>query len=262
MAAGALLLVGAFAVQTFSTPRTPLPLGTVPQGPAAPAAAAGAVSGGGAAGTLVAGRAGGGSSAGYVQGSGSGARTIRFRAARAPVPAGKLAPVALVLPGRPAAPVIPQGVTAGRLDIPEAVGTLGWWTGGAGMEAAAGSIVIAGHVDSGSQGKGYLAALRELPVGARIVLRGVGGAGAPDRTFAVAARRTYLKSEGLPASVFDQSVQARLVLITCTGPFDPTTRSYPDNLVVYAVPVPATAAASTPVQSLVPPPAPSAVPEP
>jgi hypothetical protein len=37
--------------------------------------------------------------------------------------------------------------------------------------------------------------------------------------------------------VFDRTVATRLVLITCTGIFDDTTRSYQDNLVLYGVPV-------------------------
>jgi shikimate kinase len=38
--------------------------------------------------------------------------------------------------------------------------------------------------------------------------------------------------------VFSLDVPARLVLVTCTGAYDPATRSYRDNLVVYASPVP------------------------
>jgi hypothetical protein len=58
------------------------------------------------------------------------------------------------------------------------------------------------------------------------------------------------------------------VLITCTGPFDQATHSYPDNLVVYAVPVPArvplpvAAPVSNPAPSAMPPVVPSVVPEP
>jgi hypothetical protein len=144
-------------------------------------------------------------------------------------------PVALALDGRAKAPVIPEGVTKGALDIPESVSTLGWWTGGAGLGAPSGSLVIAGHVDSAKQGRGYFADLRDVTPGQHITVE---GSDKSVRNYVVTGRRNYQKSEGLPASVFDQAVQARLVLITCTGPFDTTARSYKDNLVVYAVPSP------------------------
>ena len=37
--------------------------------------------------------------------------------------------------------------------------------------------------------------------------------------------------------LFDQRIGHRLVLMTCTGAFDPATRSYDQNLVVTAEPV-------------------------
>jgi hypothetical protein len=39
-----------------------------------------------------------------------------------------------------------------------------------------------------------------------------------------------------PAEAFDRIGRARLVLITCGGPFDPSTGNYRDNIVAYAVP--------------------------
>ena len=141
--------------------------------------------------------------------------------------------MALALPGHDSAPVIPEEVTAGQLDLPKVVSTLGWWSGGAGLDASAGSIVIAGHVDSADQGLGYFVALREVRPGARVDVRGTDGG---TRHYVVTGRRSYSKSVGLPGEIFDQSVVTRLVLITCTGRFDRVARSYEDNLVVFAVP--------------------------
>jgi len=42
------------------------------------------------------------------------------------------------------------------------------------------------------------------------------------------------KHQGLPAAVFSTTGPARLVLITCGGPFNAAARSYQDNIVVFA----------------------------
>jgi hypothetical protein len=54
-------------------------------------------------------------------------------------------------------------------------------------------------------------------------------------TYRVVGRRTYAK-QALPSEVFATSGPARLVLITCGGPFNTVTHHYRDNIVVYAVP--------------------------
>jgi len=155
------------------------------------------------------------------------------RAGTARVPAGRIAPVTLSLGGTRPASVVPVGDRAGHVDVPEVVSTLGWWIGGAGLEPGAGSVVVVGHVDSAGQGTGYLAALRKVAAGEEITVHGADGS---VHRYTVTGRRTYRKTQGLPGSVFDQSVQSRLVLITCTGAFDTARRRYEDNLVVYAVP--------------------------
>ena len=144
-------------------------------------------------------------------------------------------PTLVTLPGGKAR-VVHAGVSRGALEVPENVDQVGWWVDGAGVTSTSGTIVVAGHVDSARQGLGAFARLRNLSPGSRVLLRSASGAA---RTFVVSGRRSYAKSSGLPSSVFDQSSALRLVLITCTGRFDPVKRSYEDNLVVYAVPVPA-----------------------
>jgi hypothetical protein len=150
---------------------------------------------------------------------------IRTRAA-APV-----APTLVKLPGV-SARVVRAAVTRGALDVPEDVDEVGWWTGGAGVTSRSGTIVLAGHVDSARQGLGAFAVLRKVPVGTHVRLSG----GGSSRSFVVTGRRSYAKSTGLPSSLYTQDVGLRLVLVTCTGAFDPVKRSYADNLVVYAAP--------------------------
>ena len=53
-------------------------------------------------------------------------------------------------------------------------------------------------------------------------------------TYVVQARRRYAK-DALPwRDLFQQDVEARLLLVTCGGDFDRAARSYRDNVVVYA----------------------------
>jgi hypothetical protein len=60
--------------------------------------------------------------------------------------------------------------------------------------------------------------------------------GADGRTTAyrVTSVRTYAKRR-LPLSLFSRNGPARLVLVTCGGPFDRSTGHYPLNVVVTAV---------------------------
>jgi hypothetical protein len=152
---------------------------------------------------------------------------IGSRAARA----ASVAPTLVALPGVTAR-VVRAAVTGGALDIPEDVGKVGWWTGGAGVTSRSGTIVLAGHVDSARQGLGAFASLRHVSVGTRVRISG----GGSSRSFVVTGRRSYAKSTGLPASLYAQDVGLRLVLVTCTGVFDPVKRTYEDNLVLYAAP--------------------------
>lgn len=131
------------------------------------------------------------------------------------------------------APVVPVGDHGdGQLALPEDPGTVGWWVGSTPAGDPRGSTILAGHVDSASQGLGALAVLRTLPLGTAVVLVDAFGTSHPYR---VAARRSYPKT-ALPREVLRARGVPRLVLITCGGPFDQVRRSYRDNLVVYAVP--------------------------
>jgi len=246
--AGVGLLLTAATLQSVSQPRIPPDFGTVPEAAVVLRAASASGTSPGA-GTRVGVNAGGGKvlSGGPVTSGDPGSAGDPSRASRSSrrgvqpaggassvrVPAGKTAPTSLSLTGHGAAPVVPVGDRAGRLDVPDRVSTVGWWVGGAGLEATAGSIVVVGHVDAAGQGNGYLSALRQVAAGDKVSVTGADGS---VHRFVVTGRRAYRKAQGLPPTVFDQAVQIRLVLITCTGAFDPVARRYEDNLVVYAVP--------------------------
>ncbi|MGC4768638.1 class F sortase [Micromonospora sp. DT44] len=141
--------------------------------------------------------------------------------------------------------VIPEiGVTAtvnavginertNEFEVPPSVDEIGWYRYGPGLEADAGSVVIAGHVDSARQGKGAFYRLRELDQGDMLTATGSDGAA---RRYRVVAREEYAKTKIPLDRYFARDGKPRLTLITCGGPFDAKARRYRDNIVVTAVP--------------------------
>jgi hypothetical protein len=146
-------------------------------------------------------------------------------------------PLELVIPAmKLKATVAAVGVDArtGEFDVPPSVDRVGWYRFGPGVEATAGSIVVAGHVDSAAQGKGAFFALGRLAKGERITVAGADGA---ERVFTVVARERYAKTRIPLDKYFARSGRVRLTLITCGGPFAARTGHYRDNVVVTAAPV-------------------------
>lgn len=160
-----------------------------------------------------------------------------------PVTGGDLPADAEAVP--PVRLVIPEiGVTAtvnavginertNEFEVPPSVDEIGWYRYGPGLEADAGSVVIAGHVDSASQGKGAFFRLRELDRGDTLTATGSDGTA---RRYRVVAREEYAKTKIPLDRYFARDGKPRLTLITCGGPFDAKARKYRDNIVVTAVP--------------------------
>jgi sortase (surface protein transpeptidase) len=152
-----------------------------------------------------------------------------------PTPADEVAvPARLAVPGLGVdAPLDPVGVRAdGQLDLPEDVDRVGWYRFGP-TPGAAGSAVLAGHVDSAAQGLGALAALREAAPGDEVQV--TDAAGGVTRWRVVG--RELIEKRALPLdTLFARTGPPRLVLITCGGPFLADLGSYRDNVVVVAEP--------------------------
>jgi hypothetical protein len=144
-----------------------------------------------------------------------------------------LVPVRIELPDRGVtAPVVSTGTGLdGVVAAPDPPTTVGWWAPGALAGAAAGTTVLAGHVDSRA-GLGVFAVLRDVAVGERVLVRGADG---DVRTYRTTGRRQVAKT-ALPADLFAPGGPPRLALVTCGGGFDRAVRRYPDNVIVYAVP--------------------------
>jgi sortase family protein len=122
---------------------------------------------------------------------------------------------------------------AGILGVSPNIQHTGWWVDGAQPGDRAGAVLIAGHVDKAGVGPGAFFHLKNAKPGDKVELTAAGG-----RTFAykVVSVKSYLKQQ-LPADVWSRRGPARLVLVTCGGPFDRKARHYRDNVVLTAVPV-------------------------
>ena len=153
-------------------------------------------------------------------------------------------PASQVYPFRPTELKLPSGATApidvagvgvdGSLSVPADPSRVGWWDGGALVDEPYGSVVLAGHLDSREFGIGVLVQLRDLHPGDELVL----SAGEQAVRFRVTSTQSVPKALlGSAADAFAQDVPHRLVLITCSGPYDRAAHAYPDNLVVIATPV-------------------------
>ena len=131
--------------------------------------------------------------------------------------------------------VTPVGVALdGQLDVPADAASVSWYRFGSGPSQP-GSTVLAGHVDFDGR-EGVFWRLDEVPVGQRVEVTTSSGI----EVFTVTATRRYAKTALPLDELFDRDGPSRLVLITCGGSFDRTARSYRDNVVVIAEPIPRT----------------------
>ena len=143
-------------------------------------------------------------------------------------------PQEVLLPGGRSALVEPAATRDGVLEVPPQVDRVGWWDGSAQVGDPFGSTVLAGHVDAREQGVGVFAALLSVGVGDVVEVLGDGGRAAYRVT---GVQDLPKESLAASSSALDQRGPHRLVLITCTGTFDPVARHYDQNRVVTAEPL-------------------------
>lgn len=126
----------------------------------------------------------------------------------------------------------------GTLQVPEDFDQAGWHRAGT-APGDAGPAVLVGHVDS-YEGPAVFFRLRELVPGDRVEVTRADGSTV---VFEVYGQETVAKA-GFPTErVYGATAGAELRLLTCGGAFDRATRSYADNVVVYARLAPEQAAA-------------------
>jgi hypothetical protein len=132
------------------------------------------------------------------------------------------------------APIVPVGVDPdGLMSIPPDVRAVGWYRFGPAPGSSTGSAVLTGHVNDRDQGMGVLARIAELQLGQILLIRLSDGT---ELRYRIIAREQWPKDQVPLPRLFDRGVSPRVVLITCGGIFDRSSRNYQDNIAVTAVP--------------------------
>lgn len=134
------------------------------------------------------------------------------------------------------APVVPVGLDDARaVEIPEDIGTVGWYSLGVAPGSPVGSAVLVGHRDGRIDGHGALYGLAQLVPGNRIVVTDSLGRELP---FEVVAREIVAKAVLPTDDLFAIDGPARLTVITCGGVYERDNGGYQANVIITAVPVP------------------------
>lgn len=146
-------------------------------------------------------------------------------------------------PTRPRAVTLPSGTTVpvgvaetgadGRLRVPADITRAGWWDGGARLGDRYGAMVVASHVDSTTQGLGPFAELLDVTAGEAI--------GVESSRFGqdyVVDDVELVEQDILDTrdDIFASAGPARLILVTCAGPYLPDEGGYQSLAVVTATP--------------------------
>ncbi|UEL28900.1 class F sortase [Pseudarthrobacter sp. L1SW] len=129
-------------------------------------------------------------------------------------------------------PVVPVGVVeGGAMEIPDAFDRAGWYRFGPAPGAAAGTAVIAGHIDT----KSDTAPFSQLKTVAAGTLVQVGRQGAPALNYRVVSVELMAKDRFDGSSVFRRSGPHELKVVTCGGKWLDERMDYSDNVIVTAV---------------------------
>jgi len=119
----------------------------------------------------------------------------------------------------------------GTLEVPKDYQQVGWYADGAVPGATnLPPTIFAGHVDSAG-GPAVFYNLRKMAMGDQVRVTQADGKVA---VFTVYAAAKFPKSQFPADTIYANRPSSELVLITCTGAFDQSRRSYDDNLVVSA----------------------------
>lgn len=129
-------------------------------------------------------------------------------------------------------PVVPVGVSdGGAMEIPDAFDRAGWYRFGPAPGAAAGTAVIAGHIDTKSDNAPF-SQLKTVPAGTVVQ---VGREGAPALNYRVVSVELMAKDRFDGSSVFRRSGPHELKVVTCGGKWLDERMDYSDNVIVTAV---------------------------
>lgn len=120
------------------------------------------------------------------------------------------------------------------MEIPESATVAGWYEYGAAPAASQGNTVLAAHVDDARVGLGPFAKLKKLGEGDEVWVADAQGV---LHGYTVSAVEQTAKSTVDPALIFARDGDPQLVLVTCGGRWNESTRHYEDNVIVWARPM-------------------------
>lgn len=152
--------------------------------------------------------------------------------------------VGAVRPERPITSRLPDGTVVpvqpvqtrpdGSLNIPHDIRTAGWWRGGSRLGDPFGSVLLAAHVDSFTQGLGPYSTLLSAHSGDRVVL----ASSHLRQAFSVVSLQVIPRGtlRQHPA-FFSARGPRRLTMVTCAGPYVPSRGGYQNLAVITAEPV-------------------------
>lgn len=130
-------------------------------------------------------------------------------------------------------PIVEVGVSPdGAMEIPEPFDEAGWYRFGPAPGAAAGTAVVAAHVDTTSNSAPF-SQLKTLAPGTLVTVQ---REGAPPLKFRVTGVELMSKDAFDGASVFRRVGPPELKLVTCGGRWLDEQQDYGDNVIVTAVP--------------------------
>lgn len=142
------------------------------------------------------------------------------------------APVSLSIPAIGVqASFVQLGLNAdGTIQVPSDVRHVGWYRLGP-APGEVGPAVVLGHVDSAAAGTGVFFRLGALSAGDTVSITLADGGVV---TFHVYAVREYPKDAFPTQTVYGNTTDAQLRLITCGGSFDHASGHYRNNIVIFA----------------------------
>jgi LPXTG-site transpeptidase (sortase) family protein len=116
-----------------------------------------------------------------------------------------------------------------QLQAPPLFNEIGWYSEGT-VPGDVGPAVIDGHVDTPTEAGVFVNLIKLEPGDLILVTLSTGRL----VTFSVDSKEAVPKTDFPTQSVYGPTPTPQLRVITCNGIFDPTTRRYLDNLVVFA----------------------------
>lgn len=127
--------------------------------------------------------------------------------------------------------VEPVGLDAKKaMDVPKDAANAGWYNLGP-RPGAAGSAVLAGHLDRESGAPAIFFKLNLLVAGDKIYITDTTG---KERTFVVTRMAKYPYDQFPIGEVFGKSANPSLNLITCQGNWNGSSKNYSHRFVVYS----------------------------